>query len=393
MTDAVGTPVPNFIVLYDSLVASSAVGYNQINVSYSYTSDTSLGGCSASIFDSIRILDCCVWPGDADDDGIANNFDILPIGLHNGTTGLTRANNTIDWNCKGSTEWGTTISGNPAVDLKHVDCDGNGVINSIDTNAIILNWSQTHLKSGFNGSNSTIDIFIDTTTTNPGDTITLDVILSSSLQPVSGYGIAFTVTYDPLGVDTNSVVVSFGNSWLGNINSNMIGIYKDFYDAGEVEIGLTRIDQNTATGSGAIAQIQLIIKDDVLPKSSNSYIRLDFDVTNVRFIDSLGVVIPTSPQPSQILVIDPLSANKALAKMENQIIVAPNPTTGMLRIESLNREIDEVKVYDITGQLLKQKTAINEFQTQLDLNYLPTGMYILKVQSGGKFKNIRIVKR
>ena len=146
-----------------------------------------------------------VWLGDANDDNIANNLDLLPIGLHHSATGTTRANASINWNCQPSQDWGTGINGNPNVDIKHVDCDGNGTINDADTNAIILNWSQTHLKSGGQTSSNGVVIYVDTATTNPGDTVSLPIILGSSLQPGTGYGIAFTVTYDTMGIDSGSV--------------------------------------------------------------------------------------------------------------------------------------------------------------------------------------------
>jgi hypothetical protein len=40
----------------------------------------------------------------------------------------------------------------------------------------------------------------------------------------------------------------------------MIGIYKDFYTSGEIEVALTRIDHLSATGGGAIGEIVLTIK-------------------------------------------------------------------------------------------------------------------------------------
>jgi len=348
-------------------------------------------GCVA--YDTIMVLspaDSSVWPGDTNNDNIANNFDLLPIGLHNGITGTTRANASINWNCQPSADWGVGISGTPSVDIKHADCDGNGTINNADTNAIILNWAQTHLKSNTN-FNSGVDIYIDTATTNPGDTVSLPIVLGTTLTPTNGYGVAFTISYDPLGVDTNSVSIDFSNSWLGNINSNMIGIYKDFYTTGEIEVALTRIDHLSATGGGAIGEIILTIKDDVLPKSS--FVRLDFDVTNVRLIDSLGAVIPTTPQPSQILVISVPTANSIIDNKDNNITAYPNPTNGELRIQSLDENIETIQVFDMMGNLVLERLAIEDLQATIDMNTLPSGMYIVSVQSETLNKNIRVIKR
>lgn len=331
----------------------------------------------------------CVWPGDTDNDGITNNFDLLPIGQHHGTAGLTRTNATINYNCQPSLNWGTSILGMPSVDLKHVDTDGNAIINSNDTNAIILNWTQTHLRNSSSFLTG-VDLYVDTTTTAPGTTVRLPIVLGNTSVP-NGYGIAFTVNYDPVGIDTNTVSIDFNNSWLGTINNDMIGIHKDFYYQGQTEVALTRINQIAATGSGAIGHITFTIKDDVLPKSA--FLRLDFNITNIRFIDNLGAVIPTTGIPTQILVTDGLTSTETVSKQENVLTVFPNPTTGQIQIQSLGEEIESILVYNLTGTLLYQKENINTLNATLDLKALPTGIYVANVISEKGMQTVRIIKR
>jgi hypothetical protein len=98
---------------------------------------------------------------------------------------------------------------------------------SVTGSGSILNWTQIHLRNN-NSFLTGVDLYVDTTTTTPGDTVRLPIILGSTAIP-NGYGIAFTVNYDPAGIDTNTVSIDFNNSWLGTINSDMIGIRKDFY--------------------------------------------------------------------------------------------------------------------------------------------------------------------
>lgn len=332
----------------------------------------------------------CVWPGDTDDDGIANNFDLLPIGQHYGTSGLLRTNANINYTCQPSLDWGTTILGMPTVDLKHVDTDGNGIINGADTNAIILNWTQTHLKNNLS-SLTGIDLYVDTTTAAPGDMVRLPIILGNTSVP-NGYGIAFTVNYDPAGVDTNTVSIDFDNSWLGTINNDLIGIHKDFYYQGQTEVALTRIDQTAVTGSGAVAHINFTIKDDVLPKTT--FLRLDFDISNIRLIDPLGTIIPVTGVPTQILVTDGFTSTETIrSKQENTLTVFPNPTTGQIQIQSLVEEMESILIYNLTGTLLYQQENINALNTKLDLERLPTGIYIANVISKKGMQTVRIIKK
>lgn len=54
-TDIFGNPVDDFIQLFDSLYPYEANGYDQINVSYFYITDTLLGACAVTLEDSVRI--------------------------------------------------------------------------------------------------------------------------------------------------------------------------------------------------------------------------------------------------------------------------------------------------------------------------------------------------
>ncbi|BDS11160.1 T9SS type A sorting domain-containing protein [Aureispira anguillae] len=403
--------IPSFVTHTGSSPINNPLTYGSITYSLTNCFDyTSSGGMQG--VDTIVWVDCgtanigvlpvqvcdttiiyvttasCVWPGDADNDGIANNHDLLPIGLHYNATGSTRTNATINYTCQPSRDWGTTISGMPTIDLKHTDCNGDGLINGTDTNAIILNWAQTHLKNG-NSVTTGVDLYIDTATVAPGDVVSLPIVLGTT--PSNGYGIAFTINYDPLGVDTNTVSMDFTTSWLGTINSDMIGISKDFYHQGQVEVALTRIDHNSVVGSGTIGHINLTIKDDVLPKSS--FVRLDFDITNVRYIDHNGTVIPTSPTRSQILITDPNLGLTNTNKKEQNLMAYPNPTTGGVKIQSLSQNIEKVFIYDIRGVLVDQKHDIGQLDTEMNLKNLPNGMYLIRVISNSQINSLRIQKQ
>lgn len=332
----------------------------------------------------------CVWPGDTDNDGIANNFDLLPIGQHYGTTGYNRDNASTNYTCQPSLNWGASISGMPAVDLKHVDTDGNATINGNDTNAIILNWAQTHLKNNMNFLTG-VDIYVDTATIAPGDTVRLPIVLGTTAVP-NGYGIAFTINYDPIGIDTGTVSMDFNNSWLGTINSDMIGIHKDFYYQGQTEVALTRIDQIPVTGHGAIAHINFTIKDDVLPKSTA--IRFDFNITNIRLIDPSGTIIPVTGVPTQVLVTDAVtSVEQPSLKGNSKINAFPNPTTGQLQIQSSIEKIETVSLYNLTGNLVYQKENIQRLSSSIDLSDLPVGVYMATVITEKGRKSLKVIKK
>ncbi|MEO1451717.1 MAG: hypothetical protein AAFV07_19465, partial [Bacteroidota bacterium] len=86
-----------------------------------------------------------VWPGDANYDLVANNQDLLAIGVAFGLTGPPRANASLNWTGQPSVDWTDTLPG--GINFKHADTDGNGVVNTADTVAINLNYGLTHNKN------------------------------------------------------------------------------------------------------------------------------------------------------------------------------------------------------------------------------------------------------
>lgn len=78
---------------------------------------------------------------------------------------------------------------------------------------------------------------------------------------------------------------------------------------------------------------------------------------------------------------------------EKQIFVSPNPTSGILHLDSKNSLIKETTVFDLLGrQIYSSKfSALNK--VDLDLKSLQSGTYVLKVTSdSGKMESLKIMK-
>ncbi|MFM2048064.1 MAG: hypothetical protein RI955_612, partial [Bacteroidota bacterium] len=130
----------NGAILNQTLCFSSSIPTSIISL---YGVDAN--GCSTTAYDTVNRPSDCVWPGDANSDLVADNLDIFPIGLLNGTTGPVRNNASLIWIDQPATTFGTTASGF-TVDAKHADCNGDGIIDGNDTTAILQNYGSTHLR-------------------------------------------------------------------------------------------------------------------------------------------------------------------------------------------------------------------------------------------------------
>ena len=65
---------------------------------------------------------------------------------------------------------------------------------------------------------------------------------------------------------------------------------------------------------------------------------------------------------------------------ENVINIYPNPTRGMVTIETTADVAQRIQLISMEGKVLRDMRSVNN-QTQLDLSELANGVYFLKVGS------------
>ena len=105
-----------------------------------------------------------IYPGDTDNNGIVNEFDILPIGIYFHESGYERNSVAYSWGAKYSIPWDPIFA-------TYADINGDGFVNQIDVIGIGLNWGNTH-SNGTGGNygialddqdviNENMDAFID----------------------------------------------------------------------------------------------------------------------------------------------------------------------------------------------------------------------------------------
>ncbi len=62
----------------------------------------------------------------------------------------------------------------------------------------------------------------------------------------------------------------------------------------------------------------------------------------------------------------------------NNTTIFPNPTTGKIMVQS-NSEIAALELYNVNGQLVKKQNAAQKNNSELDLSFYQSGIYILKI--------------
>ena len=328
----------------------------------------------------------CVWPGDANSDNIANNLDLLSIGVGFGSTGPARAGASLNWTGQPASDW--TGSLNSGANYKHVDCNGDGLIDNSDTLAIALNYGFTHNKTtvpnvaAANDPALYLEVVVDTIVA--GGQLTVRVNLGTSGIPADSiYGLAFTINYDPTLVDSGTVQMSFGNSWLGTIGTDLISLQYDSYSGGKIDVGITRTDQTNVAGFGQISELVLTTASNLPGGPSAGLDTLIFTISDLTVIASNENLLSTNITNDSLIVED-VQTGLDHNKYENsEFYIYPNPSTGQFTIIRNNAEqAGELGliVYEMNGQKVLEETS-TEAESKIDLTHLSKGLYYLQLKT------------
>jgi hypothetical protein len=327
-----------------------------------------------------------VWPGDINLDNIAQNFDVLNLGIAFGTDGPARANETIDWAPQVAEEWSEFFAENDA-NYKHADCNGDGVVDLEDLEAIDQNYNETHgpvdpfvpLVGDENDPPFFADL-PDPGTINVGEPFTAHIVLGSMDVPVEDiYGIAFTIVFDPEVIDPASVELDYPASWMGAPGVNLITFDKQFLEDGIIEVALVRNDQNNVNGFGKVVDFIGII-DDVLGKAE---VEILLEDVKALMVDEVQIPLYF---PTETIIIN---STRYMQEVESEITLYPNPTSDLIWIESTTSPVLDIQLTDLNGRLVR---SWGEGTLGLDLKDLPSGVYLVRIQVGENWMVHRVVK-
>lgn len=344
-----------------------------------------------------NVVDCSVWPGDANRSGNVDGDDILAIALYYGDTGTVRTGATTNFTSQDCDDWGThasTFTGNmylnDMVNLKNADCNGDGVINDLDVQAVTQNFgmvshphnvesqmqlvpaSAPHLGISF--SSSMYDGW--------NDTGVATVNLGTNSTPANNiYGISLTIQYDPSLIEGSSIMIDFSGSWLDTTgNPNLISFYHNDEVNGFLTIALARTNHITKNGFGEIAKITFGFagNDGVIDMNILQSVKV---MTNNMFGTS-GYIqnfidVNTNSGSSSVIWggINEISSS-------NNLTVYPSPANDVLTISSKeNVRNAQLKIYDAAGRILFTGKFSGTSST-VDVKNFADGVYLVEVNDG-----------
>ena len=325
----------------------------------------------------------CVWPGDTNNDGIANMLDLLQLGRTIGEFGLARTNPTLDWYGQFATEWGKSLFGSN-LDYKHADADGNGEVNQDDLSSLETHYNLTHaVHPEINPYEKTYPLVLNEVSVGPysgGDMVVFELILGQpNAVAVDMYGFTYSFAYNSTFIDASSINIDIDDSsWLYiNNNSPILSMTRNLELLERVDFGVSRTNGYTVSGEGKVATVSFIIDDDVFPGSFSGPIPIRLGLEKIISQDENGNYFQLPEHNSTIY----FGGRTDEINSVEDLIVYPNPTNEFLSIHLNGQDlITEVSILSISGQEMFHLDNLQWEKAQLSVNGYADGMYILSAK-------------
>lgn len=207
-----------------------------------------------------------VYPGDFNNDGIANHVDLLFWGLAcKDNAGLIRPDATNNWTPQIAPNWQVAVNG---INSKHQDGDGNGIINEADIQVLRDNYGNTHSSTMPNPVTNGISYRLAPTGNGGGGTLEYDLFVEQDEQPFNTHGLACTIDFGKLPI--SSATIDFSQSTLHPAQTLII-----LNEANNtMDVALTRTDKADESIDGKFGTLIVItenvgLDDPILIKVEN----------------------------------------------------------------------------------------------------------------------------
>jgi hypothetical protein len=353
---------------------------------YTVTIKNPVTGCSAKDTITVFVKKGCVWPGDANYDGVANYEDLLDFGIGFGSNGLKRAIVSTTWQGFESDDW--TKKTGAGVNYKYMDFNGDGYINLSDTAVFRINYGKTsanRITRTYWPTYAALSFRFEKDPLYAGDTVNAGLYLDDVHHGFCGVGFKY------LYVDYLAVPGSLKFSFEKRPAYFDLSLSRS-QAAGTGEAAIVGTNHRNSFGTVKIASIQFILKDSTYFDPSG-WIMLD--LPRAVLIDSAGDVYTPKLNNAKALVLKKRSSG--IQDIENPaewVSVYPNPASGFVIIEARETRIKSVVIKDMVGKVVSMNSSATGNAITLKAESLAPGLYILEITtSKGIVKRKLVIDR
>lgn len=337
----------------------------------------------------------CVWPGDTNGDDAANNFDVLNIGIGIGAHGFERPffpypDDPIAWAPNFGYDWASWVG---PINFKHLDCNGDGLIEESDLEAIHSNYSPDFdFESTPQQGAPSISIEFDQSTIIIDETTPEFVVVSASIYMGSEalpfidlHGLAFNVSYPYELTKANGVSTELeDDSFLGH-TVDIINFSHDLYSegVGRYDAAISRRNGPGMSGFGKVAKVNFVVNADIIEGFAAPETSFDIIMEQVTMVNTAGETISFGLEENTdvITFINSNVSGTIPIAPENWVKVFPNPTEDILHIVMEQTKVEQLDLLNAQGQSVWYTSVDNASHIQLDISDFEPGLYLLRFAS------------
>lgn len=323
----------------------------------------------------------CVYPGDANNNGIANDFDILEMGLHYTETATPRG--------AAGNRWAPYNPPTPITNA-YVDADGLGQVNDFDLAANTQNWSLTHsLYTGIPEGSTAVgnDLYFKRTAAFPllpvqsvlglGESFRLEPHLGDSSNVLTMQGVTYRIRYDADVLEHFDRVYapSIGlGGWLNDDGATVF--HREIQERGLMHFVTSRLDNGDYIGEGRMDILDFRVKPNVLIGTDTLYTQVCFE--DYQAVQANGSILPITSTCITLAYADPILSTVRIAPPVPVIYLYPNPAKELINIDLGAAFAERVEVLDMLGQPVQVHSKAQGL-LQIEKKQLPKGMYLVRV--------------
>mgnify|MGYP000870022633 FL=1 len=249
---------------------------------------------------------------------------------------------------------------------------------------------------------------ITATTATSGGNITAD-----GGSPVTARGVVWSETENPT-IETNTGITTDGTG-MGTFTSSITGLTENTTyhvrayatNANGTEYGenMEFIAKDTSPvftvtftvtdNSVPLAEATISINEQTLTTGTDGIATIELEngvypytVSATDFVTHEGsITVEGVPVDEDVCLLHVGVSSNLLSN----IGVYPNPTSGILNFNFAGEQVQTIKVVDITGKTVLEKTNVNPSET-LDISNLANGLYLVVVQTNKENISYKIIK-
>lgn len=309
-----------------------------------------------------------VYPGDVNDDGKVNHFDVMNIGYAFDEMGSVKPLYTPNpLYTEIVTPWTDSFPNQPTNTLNYAyaDADNNGIVDFDDFAQLTTNYGDTNELAIhtiiLEGGEVDVDpaLWFDTAETSgvkftQGDVIELPIHLGDMDIPVTDLAsIGFSVRTTSALIEALHFTFDSPSDNFFTANENAFTFEGVVEDSLLRQVAMTQLGEVGITGQGRIAKIDGVIEGDIialLPAGVDSVI-VEIFIEDIYAKDYLFNTIPIAATKAEIVIYHPnyLSSPGPLDTIDKTTVVSLGQ--GNFNVQS-NSNIEQIEVFTTHGQLV-----------------------------------------